>query len=92
MKFPNHDFSSEEMEALNHYYSTMEKWYSKLIGASIVGVSFNIDEDLNQIPFPVLHLSMPDGSSFETELVSSDDMNVPGWLFGISSLAGDSIK
>lgn len=87
MKFPNDDFSESEKEILKSHYTVMESWYSKLVGAKIVGVSFNVAEELDQIPFPVLHLSMPDGAILEMELVSSEDMNVPGWMLGISSIA-----
>jgi len=86
MKFIAGEFSESEQEYLQSIYSFAEKWYSKIIGAQIVGVSFNVSDDQIHGIFPVLKLKMVDGTIFETELTACDDQNTPGWLSGISTL------
>lgn len=57
-----------------------QKYYGQLVGFTITKVTFDEDE-YGDVPFPVLHVSHPDGTNLRLILSSDEEGNSAGFAF-----------
>lgn len=83
MKFNDNEFTVAEQKAIKENHFWMEQYYKPLKGAVINSVSISIDEKDQRIAFLCLDLLLVDGKNVQAEIVSTENINVPGLILGL---------
>ena len=62
----------------------LKKYYGSLEGATINKVSVKVEDDMGwpQL-WPVLHVTLKDGSTADLELSQDEEGNGPGFMYGL---------
>jgi hypothetical protein len=80
MKFVNDNYTKEQNDVVASYHSWMIDYYKPLMGAKVLDIAISVDEIDSTIAFLNVKFELEDGSICNTEVISSNDINMPGWI------------
>lgn len=79
----SNNFSSEQMSELEDRFQWMRDYYGQLKGAVVEDVSIAIYEDNTKLGFPSIKFRLVNGSVHECDVLSSFDLDMPGFIAGL---------
>jgi hypothetical protein len=79
----SNNFTNDQIKELENNFQWMRDYYGQLKGAVIEDVSIAIYEDNKQVAFPSLKFKLVNGSVHECDVLSSFDLEMPGFIAGL---------